>query len=76
MIERFNRTLKDKTVKTTKYQNTKQMYEHLNSFFRYYNINKYRSSIYKEIKIDIPIEALRQYYNHKEYTKYSSQALI
>jgi len=63
MVERANGTIKNSTIKATKYQNIKEPKEDLNKFLIHYNTNRKHGGLKKELKVRTPCEAVKSWFD-------------
>jgi len=59
MVERVNGTIKNSTIKATKYKNI----EDLNKFLIHYNTNRKHGGLKKELKVKTPCEAVKSWFD-------------
>jgi len=62
IVERVNGTIKNGTVKVTKYQNIEELKEDLNKLLIYYNKNRRHGVLFKELKVRTPWEAVKRWF--------------
>jgi transposase InsO family protein len=63
MVERVNRTIKESTIRISKYNSVEEMREDLLKFMKHYNLVRRHTSLKKEIKVKTPIEAYKFWYD-------------
>ncbi len=63
MVERANGTIKNSTIKATKYKNIEELKEDLNKFLIYYNTNRKHGGLKKELKVRTPCEAVKSWFD-------------
>jgi len=62
MVERANGTIKNSTIKATKYNTIEELKEDLNRFLIYYNTNRKHGGLKKELKVATPCEAVKSWF--------------
>jgi len=63
MVERANGTIKNGTIRVTKYQTIEELKEDLNKFLIHYNTNRKHGGLQKELKVRTPCEAVKSWFN-------------
>jgi len=63
MVERANGTIKNGTIRVTKYQTIEELKEDLNKFLIHYNTNRKHGGLKKELKVRTPYEAVKSWFN-------------
>lgn len=62
MVEKVNDTIKEKTIKITKYNSVEEMQKDLMKFLVHYNLYRRHGSIRRELKVKTPFNAVEKWY--------------
>lgn len=85
MVEKANDTIKNGTILIEQYPDKKAMENSLKRFLLFYNIYRRHGSLYKELKVRTPIEAVEYWYKikpeiftkkPKEFLEYLKELLV
>jgi len=77
MVERVNATIKNDTILKEEYADKIEMNNSLNKFLLYYILYRRHSSLYKELKVRTPMQAVETWYKLKpEIFKKSPQEFL
>jgi len=61
MVEKANDIIKNKTIKTTTYNNLEQMNNDLMRFLVHYNLYRRHGSLRRELKVKTPFNAIEKW---------------
>ncbi len=62
MVEKANDIIKNKTIKTTKYNSLQQMNTDLTQFLIFYNLYRRHGSLRRELNVKTPFNAIEKWY--------------
>jgi transposase-like protein len=62
MVERVNGTIKNATIKSTKYDDYSELDIDINKFLLHYNFHRRHGSLKKELNVKTPFDALEKWY--------------